>query len=172
MVKGAGPCGPDEGFQFREGHFDRIEIRTVGRQEAQLGADGFDGDPCRGVFMDDEVVEDDHVTRTQRGHQDLFDVGEKRRVIERSIEHGRRPQTVETQRRDHRVRLPMIAGRVIAKPGAAQTATVAPEQIRPDAALVEKHILAHVAKRLPDVPLAPGRRHIRPALLVGVHRFF
>jgi hypothetical protein len=29
-----------------------------------------------------------------------------------------------------------------------------------------------VAERLPGLPLPPGRGHIRPALLVGVYRFF
>jgi hypothetical protein len=61
---------------------------------------------------------------------------------------------------------------VIAKPGAAQTATVAPQQIRPHAAFVEEHILARVAQRLPRLPLPPSRRDIRPALFVGVYRFF
>ena len=42
MDKGHGACRPDERFQCREGLFDWIEIRAEGRQEAEVGADGFD----------------------------------------------------------------------------------------------------------------------------------
>ena len=55
MVKGPGTCRPDERFQFREGQFDRIEIWAVGRQKAQLGADGFDRGAHRGLFVDGQV---------------------------------------------------------------------------------------------------------------------
>ena len=61
---------------------------------------------------------------------------------------------------------------VIAESGAAQTAAVAPQQIRRDAALVEKDILAYVAQGLPRLPLPPGGGDIRPALFVGVYGFF
>ena len=63
VVKGPGTRRPDERFQFCEGQFDRIEIRAVGRQEAEVGADGFDRRSHRGVFVDGEVVEDDHIAR-------------------------------------------------------------------------------------------------------------
>ena len=73
---------------------------------------------------------------------------------------------------DHGVRVPMAAGRVIPYAGAAQAAAIAPQQIGRHATFVQKHVLPHIAQRLPRPPLAPGRRDIRPALLVGVYRFF
>jgi hypothetical protein len=172
LVKGPGARGPDERFQFREGQFDRIEIRAVGRQEAEVGTDGFDRRAHRGLFVDGEVVEHHHVARAQRGHQDLIDVGEKHRRVDRSVEHRRGPEAVEAQGRDDGVRLPMTAGRVITEAGTAPTAAVPAQQIRRHAAFIQKHILRHVAERLPGLPLAPGRGDIRPALLVGVYRFF
>jgi hypothetical protein len=66
----------------------------------------------------------------------------------------------------------MTAGRVIAEAGAAQAAAVTAQQIRGHAAFIQKHIVAHVAEWLPGLPLTPGRGDIRPALLVGVYRFF
>ena len=172
MVKGPGTCGPDERFQFRERQFDGIEVRAVGRQEAELGADGFDRRAHRGVFVDGEVVEHHHIARAQRGHQDLVDVGEKRRRVDRSVEHGWGAEALEAQCRHDRVRLPMAAGRVVAEAGAAQAAAVPAQQIRRDAAFIQKHILLRVAERLPQLPLPPGPGDIRPALLVGVYRFF
>ena len=172
VVKGPGTCRPDERFEFREGQFDRIEIRAVGRQEAELGADGFDRRAHRRLFVDREVVEHHHIARVQCGHQHLLDIGEKRRIVDRPVEDGRRPKAVEAQRRHDRMRLPMTAGRVIVEADAAQAAAVPAQQIRRHAAFIQKHILLHVAERLPGLPLPSGRRDIRPALLVGVYRFF
>ena len=172
VIKGPGTRGPDEGFQLREGEFDRIEIRAVGWQEAELGADGFDRRAHRRLFVDGEIVEHDHIAGAQRGDQDLLDVGEKRRIVDRSVEDGRGREAVESQRRDDGVRLPMTAGRVITQARAAQTAAVPTEQIRRDPAFIQKQILRHVPERLPGLPLPPGRGDIRPTLLVGVYRFF
>ena len=55
---------------------------------------------------------------------------------------------------------------------AAGASAVAPQQISRDAAFIEEHVLAHVAQRLPRPPLPAGGGDIRPALLVGVYRFF
>ena len=172
VVKGPGTGGPDEGFQFREGQLDRIEIRAVGRQEAELGADGFDRRAHRRLFVDGEIVEHDHIAGAERGHQDLLDVGEKSRIVDRSVEDRRGGEPIEAQRRDDGVRLPMTAGRVIAQARAAQTAAVPTQQIRRDPAFIQKQILRYVAKRLPRLPLPSGRGDIRPTLLVGVYRFF
>ena len=171
VVKGPGTCRPDERFQFREGQFDRIEIGAVGRQEAEMGPDGLDRRAHRRVFVDGEVVEDHHVAGAQRGHQDLVDVGEKHRMVDRPIEHRRGPEAIEAQRRHDRMRLPMAARRVITEAGATQAAAVPAEQIRCDAAFIQKNILRHVAERLPAPPLAPSRGDVRPTLLVGVYRF-
>ena len=122
--------------------------------------------------MDGEVVEPHHVARAERGHQDLLDVGEKRRIVDRPVEHRRGREAIEAQRRYDGVRLPMTAGRVIAKARAAQTAAVPAQQIRRDPAFIEKQILRHVAEWLPRLPLPSGRGDIRPTLLVGVYRFF
>jgi hypothetical protein len=70
------------------------------------------------------------------------------------------------------VRLPVTAGRVIAQAVAAETAAVAPQQIRRDAALIEEDVLRDVAERLPGAPALTGQDDVRAALFVGVDRFF
>jgi len=172
LVEAAWARGAHERLQLRKGLFDRIEIRAVGRQEPELGADGFDRRAHRWLFVHGEIVEHDHIARAQRRHQDLLDVGEKRRRVDRSVEHSRCPEAVEAQRRHDRVRLPVTAGRVIAEAGAAQAAAVPAQQIRRDATFIQKHILLRGAERLPSLPLPPGGGDIRPTLLVGVYRFF
>ena len=42
------PRGAQERFQFGEREFDRIEIRTVGREESQVRARALDGEPTSG----------------------------------------------------------------------------------------------------------------------------
>lgn len=55
---------------------------------------------------------------------------------------------------------------------AAGTTAVAPQEIGRHAAFVKEDGLAHVAQRLPRAPLPAGGGDIRPALFVGVYRFF
>ena len=66
----------------------------------------------------------------------------------------------------------MAAGGVIVEPDAARTAAIPSQQIGRHATFIEKHVLAHVAQRLPSLPLSPRRGDIRTSLLVGVYRFF
>lgn len=137
-----------------------------------MGADGFDGGPDFRLFMYGEVIEHHDVAGAQRGDQDLLDIGAEGRIVDRSIEDRRRAQPFEPQRGDHRVRLPMAAGGVIVQPDAARTAAIPSQQVGRHTAFIEKHVLAHVAQRLPGLPLSPRRGDIRAALLVGVDGFF
>lgn len=66
----------------------------------------------------------------------------------------------------------MAAGRVIPEALAAGTATVATQQIRRDARFIDEDVGADVVQRLRRLPVAPGRRDVRPTLLVGVYGFF
>ena len=66
----------------------------------------------------------------------------------------------------------MAARRVIVQARAARAAAIASQQVGGDAALIKKDILAHIAQGLPRLPVPAGRGDIRPALFVGVYRFF
>jgi hypothetical protein len=61
---------------------------------------------------------------------------------------------------------------VIVKPVATRAAAIAPQQVRRDAAFIEKHVLSGIADRQPVPPLLTRRDDIRPALFVGVNGFF
>ena len=117
--------GAQERVQFGEGEFDRIEVGTVGREEAQVRARLLDGRPDLGLLMDRQVVEYDNIARAQGRHEHLFDVGEKTRTIDRPIEHSRCADPLEPERGDHRVRLPVTTGRVIAEARPARAPAVA-----------------------------------------------
>lgn len=172
LVEGARTRGAHEGFQFGKREFDRIEVRTIGREKAQRRPSPGDRGPDLRLFVHGQVVEDHDIPGPERRREDLLNVGEETHVIDWPVEDGRRTEALEPQSSHDRVRFPMTAGRVIPHADAAQAATVAPEQIGRHATFIEEDILPHIAQRLPDLPLSPGRRDIRPALLVGVYRFF
>ena len=66
----------------------------------------------------------------------------------------------------------MATRRVIVQPDAARTTAIPSQQVGRHATFIEKYILAHVAQRLPDLPLPSGRGDIKASLFVGVYRFF
>src|SRR6266545_4740579 len=58
------------------------------RQKPELGPDGFDRRAHLRLFVDGEVVEDDDVPLAQRWDQDLLDVREEARIVDRPVEDG------------------------------------------------------------------------------------
>jgi hypothetical protein len=172
LVKGTGPRGAEECFQFGERELDGIEVGAVGREEPQVGARLRDRHRHLGLLVDGEIVEHDDIAGLQRRDQDLFDVGEETRTIDRSIEHRRRAEPVEAQRGDHRVGLPVTAGRVIGEPRATAAPAVQAQEVGGDTALVEKDVLPNVSERLPVTPATSFGGDGWAPLFVGVYRFF
>jgi len=172
VVERARPRGTQEGFQLRKRKFDRIQVGAVRRQELEPRAPLFHGRTDLRLFVGRQVVEHDHVPGLERGREDLLDVGEERRIVDRPIKHGRGIEPAEAQAHDNGVRLPMTARCVIAQPGPARAAPIPAQQIGRDAALIQKDVLAHVPQGLHPRPLPARSGDIRPALFVGVYRFF
>jgi hypothetical protein len=172
VLEGARPHRAEEGFEFGEGLFDRIEIGAVGREKADEGADAFDRRADLRLFVDGEIVEYDDIAGPERRHEHLVDVGEKRGIVDRAIEDGRRREALQAQARDHRTRLPVPARRVIAEAQAARAPAIPPDQIGGHATFVQKHVVPRVGQGLPLAPPAPFSGDVRPALFVRVYRFF
>lgn len=172
VVEGARSCGTHECFEFRERHFNRIEVGTVGRQESDPRADGFDRLANLGLLVNREIVEHDDVPTPQRGDQHLLHVSAKAGIVDGPIEHRRRGDAVGPQRGDDRMGLPMAAGRVIAQSHAAETAAIAAQQISRYATFIQKDVVPGVAQRQPVAPTAAFSGDVGSALFVGVYRFF
>jgi len=66
----------------------------------------------------------------------------------------------------------MAARGVIVQPDAPRTAPVPSQQIGRHPTFIEKHVLAHVAERLPISPVPTLCRDVRASLFVGVYGFF
>ena len=164
--------GAEQRFQFGECQLDRIEVRTVRRQESERRTDAFNGRSDVGLSVDREVIEHHHVAWPQRRHQHLFDVGQEAGGVDGPVKHRGCGQTIGPQGDHHRVRFPMSAGRVIVQPHTAWTASIAAEQISGDATLIEKDVLPHIAKRQPGSPATAVSGDVGPSLFFGVDGFF
>jgi hypothetical protein len=172
LFERVGPRAAEERLQFRKRLFDRIEVGAVRRQKAEVRPDLLDRLAHRGLFVHGQIVEHDHVAWSQRGHQDLLDVRAKGVVVDRAIDHCRCGQLGGPQGRDHRVGLPVAAGRVIADARPAAAPGIATDQIGCHARFVDEDVLAGIVDRQGLVPLAARRRDIRATLFVGVYGFF
>lgn len=94
-------------LQFREGHFDWVEIGTVRWEEKKPGAplpeDGL------GLFalMARQVIEDDDVAFLQRWGELSFDIDLEDLFGHRSVDNPRRCQSVAAQSSDESLGFPM-----------------------------------------------------------------
>jgi hypothetical protein len=163
---------PQECLQLRERHFDRIEVGTVGREKSESRADPLNRGLHFRLFVRCQIVEDDDIAHPQRRDEDLLNVCEECRVIDRAVEDRGRQQPVDAQSGHDRVRLPMAARRVIAETHAARTAAIAAQQIGRYPRFIDEDERASVVQRLRGVPPATGGRDVRSALFVGVYGFF
>jgi len=127
VIEAARSDGPQKRFQFREREFNGIEIRTVGREESEVRADAFDGGADFYLFVHNEVIKDDNIAGPQRRDQNLLDIREEARIVDRPIEYRGRPDPLGSQGRDHGLRLPMTARRMVVEARPARTPSVAPQ---------------------------------------------
>src|SRR5664279_1832002 len=65
-------------LQLRECHFDRIEVRRVGRQIAHFGADRFDRLAYAVDLVGAQVIHEDDIAFAQRRHEHLLNIAKKR----------------------------------------------------------------------------------------------
>lgn len=172
LVEGPRAGGAQERFELRKHELDRIEIGTVRGQELEPGAGRFDRGADLRWLMHGQVVEHDDIAGTQGRDEDLLDVGEKTHGVDRPIEHAGGGELVPTERGDHGAGLPVPKWRVIPQPRAAGTATVAADQIRGDAAFIDKDVLAGVVERQPVAPAPTLSDDGGAPLFVREDRFF
>jgi hypothetical protein len=161
-----------ERLQFGEHLLDGIEVGAVRWQKPKVRADRFDRRAHRGLLVDRQIVEDDDIAWPQGGYQDLLDIGAKTRFVDRAVKHGRRGHRIHAQGGNDGAGVPVTAGRVITDAGPTRTPTIAAQQIRGDATLIEEHVLPHIAEWLPGAPSATLRGDVGAPLFIRVNGFF
>lgn len=169
---GAAARGPEQPFQLRKPEFDRIEVRTIGRQIPERRAGGFDPLPHPLDVMGRQVIHDDDVARAQRGREDLVQIGEEGVAVHRPVEEAWGGEAIDTERADKRAGLPVLMGRVIVDAAPSRTTPVATDQVRRRATFIKKHEALGINRGGGRLPLAPRGGDVGAVLFGRAHRFF
>lgn len=119
-----------------------------------------------------EVVGDDDVAGLQRRHENLFDVSEEARPVDRAVKDPRCGQARDSQRREKRTCLPPRVRGVVVDARASEGAPVPPEEIIGDAGFVEKNEVGRIPGRCPSVPRVARGGDVRPIVFGRPYRFF
>lgn len=133
---GAGAA--EDRLELTEGLLDGIEIRRVGWQEEDVTARGLDQTLGGGALMNAEVVPDDELAGTQRGHQDLGDEDVKCQPVEGSLPRHGGGDPPPRERRDQRGLGPVIARGGADHPLAPWRPTEAGRHCQVDATLIDE----------------------------------
>lgn len=162
------------GFEFGEGHFDRIEIGTVWRQEEE---------PCPSLledglgffaFMAGEIIENDDITRFESWGELRLDVGLEDSAVHGAIDDPGCGQTIAPQSGDKGLSAPMSEGRMGFQALSAPRPPPQPGHFRGRAGLVDEDkpvwFLAHAG--LAALPPDPAFRHHLSAFGFGCQQCF
>ena len=170
--KGAGGGVSQVGLEFGEGHFDRIEIRAVGRKIAHARSAGGDQGLDAGDFVGGEIVEDDDVALFEFGTQHGSQIRGEDFRVDRAFDQKRSRDFLRPQRGDEGGALPVAVGNrreTTAAPGAA---SVTPRHLGVEAGLVDEDQPRTIQRGLRLAPTLPRGFDVGPLLLGGVDRFF
>ena len=121
---------PEDRFQLRKRVLDRIQVRTVFRQKPETGPAVLNRPADRRTLVTRQIVHDDDVAGGQRRDEDLLDVGEEARAVDRTIEDGGRGKARHAERGEKRRRMPPPIGRVVGDARAVESTPIAAYEIR------------------------------------------
>ena len=150
-------------LELCEGHFDRIEVWTVGRQEQDPGAACQDCLFGHRALVSGEVVEDDDVTLLEGRSELCLDIGLEDASVHRLVDNKRRRQAMTSQPGDEGLGLPMSKRCLGLEPLALCAATTRARHLGVGAGLInedepvsfEPHLRLTLGEpfiaRLPDV---------------------
>lgn len=175
FVIGSGGGLADQGLEFRERHFDGVEVGAVGRQEEEPCTERFECLGGCGAFVAGEVIEDHHIPRLQRRRQLGFDVEIEALAVDRALDHPRGGEPVMTQPGDEGLRMPVPERRVIEQPLAPRRPSCGLDKLGVKRGFVDEDqpfqgpTHEGLAPRDPDLACAGD---IGPPLLCGVQGFF
>ena len=136
---GAGGESAEVAFDFGPHLLDRIEVGRVGRQVPGFRPDRFDGLDHAVGFVAGEIVHHDDVVWAKHWNQEVIDESLKHQRIGRAFGDHRRGNSLQTNRRNHRRRIPMSAGHCIEKPFSLQGTSVLPSHVGLGAAFVQEN---------------------------------
>jgi len=160
------------GFEFRESQFNRIEVRTVGRQITQAHASirqhlAHALDLVRG-----QIVQNERVARLQAGPEHLLEINDEDLRIDRSVHQKRGCNLFLAQGRNEGGTLPMAVRHRTSTALAAGAPAIQPGQFGVPTGLINKDQPADIPTALLAPPQRPRPFNVGPVLFGGARRFF
>ena len=138
MIERSGPDAAQMCLQFGKGHFDGVEIGTVGGQEQEPATLCFEHLRGALTLVRGEVVEDDDRPWLQLWDQDFFDVCVESIPIHGAGDYPRSHDPVAGEARDQGLVTPLPEWSISFDARAAQAAPVLAGHIRIGARLIQK----------------------------------
>ena len=112
IVVGSGLHLSQKGLELRKGHFDRIVVWRVSRQEEYPRLSFGDGSRRSGALVDVEVIPDHHVARLKRRRELGSHVGVELVAIHGSIDDKGGDDGIAAQTGDEGLGVPFAKGRI------------------------------------------------------------
>jgi hypothetical protein len=163
------------GFEFGEGHFDRIEIWAVWRQEEEPAALDLQDFGGFGAFVDAEVVQNDDGAGCDGWGELGCDVAVKGFTVHGALDDPRRNQAVCRQARDKGLGIPKARWCAGMQASALQGPPTRPRHVGFDGGLVNEdqpvRCLPHHGLAM-AYPIGPGAPDRGAALLIRDQRLF
>jgi len=165
-------CPSEQVFQFGEDLFDRVEIRTVRRQEEEPCACGADGLANGITLVAAEIVHDHNVSGLQTGHEDLLDIEPEALAIDWAIKDAWRINPVVAQGGKEGHGLPMAMGHMGEQPLAFPAPAPDRRHVGLGPGLIDEHKALDGDIWLELPPRISPSCDVRPVLFGGVNGFF
>jgi hypothetical protein len=160
------------GLEFGKGHFDGVEIRTVGWQVTDGRALSLNQPFDRCHLVRREVVEDDDVTWLEFRTEHLSQINGEDIAIDGPLNKKRSGDPVMTQCGQKRRALPVAVGLGAVAALSSGSAPVAAGHLGVDARFINENELGRIPSGLVRPPLPTLDHQVRPVLLGGARRFF
>ena len=124
------------------------------------------------AFVAAEIVDDDNVSWSQRGEQDLLGVGEECVAVDRSVDNAGGFDAIEAQCRQEGQSTPATVRRAGDQPLAPGATPVRAGHVGLGPSLVDEDQARGIKPPLVLLPLSAPSCHVGPSLLAGVQAFF
>jgi len=133
-LKHVGKCSgtdpPEVSLEFREGHFDWVQVGAVWRQEQEPAPSLPHRLSRGGVLVGGEVVENDDGSGGQFWDEHLGDISRESRTVHRALDHPRRNHGIGGEPCDERLRSPRSKRRIHEQPIPTRGPSPEPGQVR------------------------------------------
>lgn len=110
MSDGSGGDFLEGRFELREGVFNGVEIRAVGREKAKMRSCCCDGIADGITLVGRQIVHDDDVTWLQDRRKELLDIGQEDLTVDGTIKHHGCDHAIDPDSADECCGLPVSMG--------------------------------------------------------------